>query len=141
MIYDPNSIYYSQKERKMPCIFMYVPTGTEFRWEQTVQFHQELADAIKDELGDFEVHVLSQTITILRPDGVVKPATNVHSFILGHGRSLDEKDLIAYAIHRFLYAHGLWEETDTTFFDAEAETFWLNGINVSRMAKNYSKIY
>jgi hypothetical protein len=112
----------------MPCLFFAnVPPGTKFREDLVRDFHLDLAVADNAELGGFEIHIENVQYDLLRVDGSRTKAPNVHVFVEYFARSLPVKRKIAALIHRFLVDHGIGKDSDITFRDSPAGTFFLNG--------------
>ncbi|MFZ3069054.1 MAG: hypothetical protein WA052_01930 [Microgenomates group bacterium] len=94
----------------------------------TADMYAKIAEAASCEVDGVEIHLSSETYTLLNLDGSARKCPNVHGEVEWHGsenRDLKVKQTIADAIQQFLNLHLAGEGFDLTFHDSPAGTFFV----------------
>ena len=120
----------------MPCLFLRgVPEGITFRPEVTAELYRKVAEDVGRDIAHVEVHIESTQYQILKPNGTLEPAPDVHIFVEWTGKPFEVKVAVAAAVDEFLREHGL--DSDLTFRDSGPGTFFVNGKLIGPIPDGY----
>lgn len=118
----------------MPCLFFEdFPKNICIDPGDALALYTEVAEAVELSIDKVEVHLGDKQYQILRTNGTIDPAPDVHVFVEWTERPYAVKELVVIAIDNFLSCYGL--HSDITFRDSPEGTFFVDGVLVGPVPK------